>query len=86
MSENMQLAISLSVIGMQFSPEEALTAATLNGAAALDRASSHGSIEVGKVCDFTLFDIPGLAYLPYHIGVSDAVAVIKRGEIIHGVL
>jgi imidazolonepropionase len=86
MSENMQLVISLSVIGMQFSPEEALTAATLNGAAALDRATSHGSIERGKVCDFTLFDIPSLAYLSYHIGVSDVVAVIKRGEIIHGVL
>jgi imidazolonepropionase len=84
MSENMQLAISLSVIGMQFSPEEALTAATLNGAAALDRSTTHGSIERGKVCDLTLFDIPGLAYLPYHIGVSDLVAVVKRGEIIHG--
>jgi imidazolonepropionase len=84
MSENMQLAISLAVIGMQFSPQEALTAATLNGAAALGRAHSHGSLEPGKVCDFTLFDIPGLAYLPYHIGVSDVVAVAKCGEIIFG--
>lgn len=86
MSENMQLAISLAVIGMQFTPEEALTAATLNGAAAVDRALTHGSLERGKVCDFTLFDIPGLAYLPYHVGVSDVVAVIKCGEIVHGVV
>lgn len=81
MSENMQLAVSLGVIGMQMSVEEALTAATLNGAAALDRAHSHGSLEVGKLADFVLYDIPRLEYLPYHIGVSDLVRVIKRGEI-----
>lgn len=86
MSENMQLAISLAVIGMQLSPAEALTAATLNGAAAIDRARTHGTLEEGKVCDFALFDIPGLAYLPYHIGVSDIVAVIKGGRIVHGAL
>lgn len=86
MSENMQLAISLAVIGMQLSPEEALTAATLNGAAAIDRAATHGTLEAGKVCDFTLYDIPGLAYVPYHVGVSDVQAVIKRGRVIRGVL
>lgn len=86
MSENMQLAISLAVIGMGMSPEEALTAATLNGAAALDRAGSHGSIEVGKIGDFVFYDIPSLAFLPYHIGVSDVVAVVKRGEIVSGAL
>jgi imidazolonepropionase len=84
MSENMQLAISLAVIGMQMSPEEALVAATLNGAAAIDRAATHGSIEQGKVADFVLYDIPSLSYLPYHIGVSDVVAVIKNGKILIG--
>lgn len=86
MSENMQLAVSLAVIGMGMTPEEALTAATLNGAAAIDRAATHGSLEVGKVADLVLFDIPSLAYLPYHIGVSDVVAVVKRGELIAGAL
>lgn len=84
MSENMHLAISLAVIGMQMSPEEALTAATLNGAAAIDRASTHGSIEKGKHADFVLYDIPNLSYLPYHIGVSDIAAVIKSGKIVSG--
>jgi imidazolonepropionase len=86
MSENMQLAISLAVIGMGMTPEEALTAATLNGAASLGRAATHGSIEQGKQADFLLLDIPSLAYLPYHIGVSDIVAVVKKGNIIHGTL
>jgi imidazolonepropionase len=84
MSENMQLAISLAVIGMQMSPEEALTAATLNGAAALNRAESHGSIQRGKKADFVLYDIPSLSYLPYHIGVSDVAAVVKGGEVVSG--
>jgi imidazolonepropionase len=84
MSENMQLAISLAVIGMQMSPEEALTAATLNGAAALDRARTHGSIEKGKSADFVLYDIPSLSYLPYHLGVSDIAAVVKSGNVLSG--
>jgi len=84
MSENMQFAVTLGVIGMQMTVEEALTAATLNGAAALDMASTHGSLEVGKVADFVLYDIPRLEYLPYHIAVSDVVSVIKRGTVVAG--
>ena len=84
MSENMQLAVSLAVIGMGMSPEEALTASTLNGAAALGRAKTHGSIEVGKFADFVLYDIPSLAFLPYHIGVSDVIAVVKHATIVSG--
>ena len=84
MSENMQFAFTLAVIGMQMSPAEALTAATLNGAAALDRAQTHGSIERNKLADFVLYDIPRLEYLPYHIAVSDVAAVVKRGEIVAG--
>ena len=84
MSENMQFAFTLAVIGMQMTPAEALTASTLNGAAALDRAQTHGSIERNKVADFVLYDIPRLEYLPYHIAVSDVVAVIKHGKIVHG--
>lgn len=84
MSENMQLALTLAVIGMQMTVEEGLTAATLNGAAAIDRASTHGTLEVGKVCDMALYDIPRLEYLPYHVGVSDIVSVIKRGTVVTG--
>jgi imidazolonepropionase len=84
MSESMQLVMSLAMFGMQMTPEEALTAATLNGAASLDRATTHGSLERNKLADFVLFDIPQLAYLPYHVGVSDVVSVVKRGRIVSG--
>ncbi len=82
MSENMQFAMTLAVLGMQMSPAEALTAATLNGAAALGRAATHGSIERNKLADFVLYDIPRLEYLPYHIAVSDVAAVVKRGNFV----
>jgi imidazolonepropionase len=84
MSENMQFAMTLAVIGMQMTVEEALTSATLNGAAALGLEKTHGTIEPGKFMDVVLYDIPELAYLPYHIAVSDVVAVIKRGQIVYG--
>ncbi len=86
MSENMQLAVSLAVIGMGMSPEEALTAATLNGAVSLGLGTTHGTVEIGKYADFVLYDIPSLAFLPYHIGVSDVVAVVKHGSIVSGTL
>ncbi len=86
MSENMQFAVSLGVIAMQMSPAEALTAATLNGAAALDRARTHGTIEGGKMADFVLYDIPRLEYMPYHIAVSDIVAVVRGGSVVSGAL
>jgi len=84
MTENMQFVMTLAVIGMQMSVEEALTAATLNGAAALGLEKTHGSIEPGKKMDVVFYDIPSLAYLPYHIAVSDVVTVVKAGEIVMG--
>ena len=86
MSENMQFALALAVIGMGMAPAEALTAATLNGAAALDRAKTHGSLERNKLADFVLYDIPSLDYLPYHIAVSDVAAVVKRGNFVYSEL
>ena len=86
MSENMQFAVTLAVIGMQMTPAEALTAATLNGAAALDRAKTHGSLERNKSADFVLYDIPSLDYLPYHIAVSDVAAVVKGGNFVYSEL
>ncbi len=84
MTENMQFVMTLAVIGMQMSVQEALTAATLNGAAALGLERTHGTLEICKRADFVLYDIPSLAYLPYHIAVSDVISVIKNGIIVSG--
>jgi len=62
--------------------EEALTAMTINGAAALDRANTIGSIDPGKQADLIVLEFPSYAFIPYHIGVSTVEKVIKRGAIV----
>ncbi len=72
-SGKMPFVISLACIKLRMTPDEAVHAATINGAAALEISHSHGSIAVGKAASFFLTKpIPSLAYLPYAFG-SDVV-------------
>ncbi len=80
---NMQLVINLCCLKYRMTPEEALTAVTLNGAAAIDRAGSIGSIEPGKLADIVIWDAPDLNYICYRLGSDLAGTVIKRGVIVH---
>jgi imidazolonepropionase len=64
-------------------PEEVLTASTINAACAIKRESSIGSIEVGKIADIAIFDVPNLAYMIYHFGVNHTDSVIKKGKIVY---
>ncbi|MEG0646484.1 MAG: amidohydrolase family protein, partial [Bacteroides sp.] len=59
--------------------EEAITALTLNGAAALGRADIIGSIEVGKQGDFVVLDSSDYRVLPYYIGMNCVNTTIKGG-------
>jgi len=63
-------------------PSEALTAATINGACALERQDEIGSLEVGKIADLIIFDIPNHQFIPYHFGVNLVSKVIKNGKIV----
>ena len=71
--------MTIACTQMSLTPEEAITAATLNGAAALGMSKLIGSIEVGKQADIVLYDIPSYRYLLYHFGTSHVAKVIKRG-------
>jgi imidazolonepropionase len=68
-SGNMNLVVSMACIGMRMLPEEALNAATINGAFAMDVADQAGSIAVGKKACLNICQ-PGTttAYLPYAFG------------------
>ena len=79
-SGSIPLAIALAVLQMKLSVEEALTALTLNGAAALGLAAETGSLEIGKRADLVLLDAPSIAFLPYRSGVNLVSAVFKDGE------
>jgi len=82
MSENMQLMMTIACTQMKMTPEEVITASTLNAAAALVLSHDIGSIEVGKKADVIILDIPNYQYLPYHFGVNHVEKVIKQGTIL----
>jgi imidazolonepropionase len=82
MSWSMPLMMTIACTQMRMTPEEALTAATLNGAAALNLSSSLGSIEPGKRADLLLARVPDYRHLAYHFGVNHIHAVVKDGTIL----
>ncbi|WP_315545446.1 imidazolonepropionase [Prevotella koreensis] len=65
-SGDMKFAISLACIKMRLQPEEAINAATINGAAAMGLSNSYGSIAPGMGANFFITQpIPSLAFIPY---------------------
>jgi imidazolonepropionase len=81
-TESIQLVMMLASLNLKMTPEEIITACTINAANALGRGDCIGSIAVGKQADLTIFDAPNLAYLPYHFGVNHTFGVIKNGKVI----
>ncbi len=81
---NMQLILSIACTQMGMSPGEALTAATINGAWALDLAHARGSIEPGKRADMILMACPNYQTIPYLFGINHCIETIKDGIPLRG--
>lgn len=82
-SGNMHLMVALACIRMKMTPEEAINAATLNTAYAMDRLEEHGSITVGKRANvFITRPMPSVAYFPYAYGANLVETVILGGRVI----
>ena len=81
-TESIPLVFVLATLYMNFSTEEAITALTLNGAAALDKADKIGSIDAGKNGDVIILEFPSYHFIPYHIGVSTVEKVVKQGNLV----
>ena len=81
-TESIPLIVALATIYMGMTIEEVISALTLNGAAALDRADSIGSIDKGKFGDLIIMEYPSYHFLSYHIGVSSVEKVIKKGNLV----
>ena len=79
-SPSMPFAMTLACFGMGLTFEEALCAATINGAYSLDRASTIGSLEPGKIMDAVVID--GDAIELIRVGAHAIAAVVKRGKIV----
>ncbi|SHK47926.1 imidazolonepropionase [Paramaledivibacter caminithermalis] len=82
-TESIPLVIALATLYMKMSIEETITALTINGAAAIDKADTIGSIDVGKKGDIVIHEFPSYKFLPYHIGVSTVEQVIKNGIMVY---
>lgn len=80
-SGNMNLVVAMSCIQMKMLPEEAINAATINGAYAMEVQDEVGSITTGKKANLILTKpIPSLAYLPYAFGSNCIDRVMIAGE------
>jgi imidazolonepropionase len=79
---SMQMIIALACRQLKMTPAEAINAATINAAYALDRGDEVGSIEVGKKADIIVLDVPRHQQLPYWFGVNLVAKVVKSGAII----
>jgi len=82
-SGNMNFVTALSCIQMKMLPEEAINAATINGAFAMELQDEVGSITIGKKANLIFTKpIPSLAYLPYSFGNNLIDKVMIKGEFV----
>ena len=81
-TESMPAILALACLGMGLGLAEALTASTLNAAAAIGRAHELGSIEEGKCADLVILGAPTYHHLVYHYGVNSVRHVVKAGKIV----
>ncbi len=79
-TNSVPLLFALATIYMGMTIEEAVTAMTINGAAALRREDSIGSIDVGKKADLNILEYPDYQFLNYHFAVNIVERVFKAGE------
>jgi len=82
MCESMQMMMTIAVLQMKMTTEEALVAATINAAHSIERAHEIGSLEEGKKADIVIFDAPNHKFFPYHYGVNLAEKVFKNGKLV----
>ena len=80
-SGNMKLVIAMSCIQMKMLPEEAINAATINGAYAMELQDKLGSITIGKTANLIFTGpIPSIAFIPYSFGSNLIERVMIKGE------
>ena len=80
---NMQMVISLACSEMGLSAEEAILAATINGAQAVGHGDRCGSIEPGKNADLLLLNVEDYREIPHQFGINHVHMVLKNGAIIY---
>jgi imidazolonepropionase len=82
-SGNMNFVVATACIKMKMTPEEAINAATINGAYAMGISNSHGSITKGKFANLIITkNIPSYHFIPYAFGSNLIDKVMIKGVFI----
>jgi len=79
--ESMQFAVALACRYLRLTPAQAIAAATINSAAAIQRQDKLGSLEPGKQADLIILDVPDYRHLGYRFGTNLVQTVIKKGQV-----
>jgi len=79
-SPSMPMMLSLACTQMKMSPAEAIAASTINAAYSLDRGDKIGSLEHGKLANFSIFDCEDYREIAYWFGFSKIHSVYVRGR------
>ena len=79
---NQQTVVSMACHLLRMTPAEAIVAATINAAHAVNRASEIGSLEVGKTADVAILNVPNHRFLGYSFGVNLVEKVIANGRLV----
>lgn len=81
-SFSMQMSVSLAVIRLGLTPEEAFTASTINAAHAAGCAHLTGSLEFGKQADLLVLNVPDYREVPRQFGINHVDMVVRQGSIV----
>lgn len=81
-TESMQFVIALACLQLRMLPAEAIAAATINAAYAAGRGDEIGSLEVGKLADIILLDVPSHEWIAYKPGMNLVQTVIVGGKVV----
>jgi imidazolonepropionase len=81
---SMSMILSLACTQMKMSPAEAIAAATINAAYSLNRGNKIGSLERGKVANFSIFDCEDYRELAYWFGIPQTSSVYVKGDRVAG--
>ena len=80
--ESMQFVLALATRYLGLTPAQAIAAATINAAAAINRSNRIGSIEAGKQADLLVLSVPNYRHLGYRFGTNLVQTVIKKGRVV----
>ena len=80
----MPIIISLAALQLKMTAAEAISAVTVNAAAAVDRLGKIGQLKPGMQADITIWNMSDYRELPYHYGVNLVSKVIKKGKVAVG--